>query len=496
MRTDTEKKLASLILKSTIIVAIIQSTYIYLYCRSLWLDEAMLALNIVNRTYSELASPLSHNQIAPILFLWIEKTIAYFFNYSEYGLRFFPLLCYWFNIILFYRLIKKIFTSTIVLISLLSLFCFNYWLLLYGTDVKQYITDVSVMLIAITFLVNHERLNKKNTLFLAVFGVLCIFLSSVTPIILVTITLIYLIGTEDEIWDNIEHLLLPIMSWTLAFVLYYVQFVYANPVKIYMVDYWSTANCFLPSPFDISLFIDFFVHKSKIVLVSLYGFRYFGVFLPFVFFTGLWELKKTKNYKMLLLFAVPFTAHLILSAFKLYPFDLRMLLYTIPVLLLVTGHGLLSINNIIPTKVSRENERHIFFSIPFIFFTFLLIVGIPLKDEEIKGNLSYLEKNIQDGDNLFITPYAVPAYKYYQKINFFSIKNDVILEDFSSFKKKQRFLKKIQNTNGNVWLLFVGGTSSYGGYQTDILDSLKRLNHPVVKHNTEYNSDVYLFNFE
>ena len=496
MQSDTKNKFTSYILKAIILVAIIQSTFLYLYCRSLWLDEAMLSLNIINRTYSELASPLSHNQIAPILFLWIEKTFAWFFDYSEYGLRLFPLFCYWLNIILFYRLLKKIFTSNIILISLFSLFCFNYWLLLYGTNVKQYITDVSVMIIAITFIINYERLDKKNALFLAIFGVLCIFLSSITPILLVTITLIYLIGTEAKIRNNAEHLLLPIVFWSIAFIFYYIQFVHANPVKTYMVNYWTSANSFLPSPLNIPLFTDFLIHKSKIILVSLYGYRYFGLFLPIILFAGLWELKKTKNYKMLFLFVAPLTIHLILSALKLYPFDLRMLLYTVPVLLLVTGHGLVLTKNVISKKISFGNKKSILLFIPITFFTFLLIIGIPLKDEEIKGNLSYLEENIRDGDNLFITPYAVPAYKYYQKIDYFNINNNVVLEPFASFEEKQTFLNKIQNTSGNVWLLFIGGESSYGGYQTDILDNLRKDNHHILKHNSEHKSDIYMFNFD
>jgi hypothetical protein len=34
--------------------------------RSLWLDESLLALNIVNKSLSELLRPLDYNQIAPV----------------------------------------------------------------------------------------------------------------------------------------------------------------------------------------------------------------------------------------------------------------------------------------------------------------------------------------------------------------------------------------------------------------------------------------------
>jgi hypothetical protein len=39
--------------------------------RSLWLDPAMLALNVVDKSYRELLGPLDLNQIAPFGFLLV-----------------------------------------------------------------------------------------------------------------------------------------------------------------------------------------------------------------------------------------------------------------------------------------------------------------------------------------------------------------------------------------------------------------------------------------
>ena len=63
------EKISLLIICFGILVRVIQ----YLYNRSLWADEAVLALNIVNRSYLELLQPLDYEQGAPIAFLWVEK---------------------------------------------------------------------------------------------------------------------------------------------------------------------------------------------------------------------------------------------------------------------------------------------------------------------------------------------------------------------------------------------------------------------------------------
>jgi hypothetical protein len=45
----------------------------YAQHRSLWYDEAALALNIAGRGFVELVEPLDYLQTAPPLFLWIDS---------------------------------------------------------------------------------------------------------------------------------------------------------------------------------------------------------------------------------------------------------------------------------------------------------------------------------------------------------------------------------------------------------------------------------------
>ena len=94
------QRLSFIIICFGILVRLVQ----YLFNRSLWADEAVLALNIVNRSYLELLEPLDYEQGAPIGFLILEKLAVQLFGDNEYALRLVPLLSSIICFFLFYIL--------------------------------------------------------------------------------------------------------------------------------------------------------------------------------------------------------------------------------------------------------------------------------------------------------------------------------------------------------------------------------------------------------
>ena len=80
----------------------------YLANRSLWGDEAMLAINIVTRGYGGLIGTLEHNQACPPGFLWVVKTFGLIFGYGEYALRLFPLIAGILALVLVYLVGREI----------------------------------------------------------------------------------------------------------------------------------------------------------------------------------------------------------------------------------------------------------------------------------------------------------------------------------------------------------------------------------------------------
>lgn len=65
----------------------------YLLRFPLWVDECMLAENLLDRGFLDLLMPLDNHQMAPVGFLWIELLSVKLLGFSEYSLRLFPLAC-------------------------------------------------------------------------------------------------------------------------------------------------------------------------------------------------------------------------------------------------------------------------------------------------------------------------------------------------------------------------------------------------------------------
>ncbi len=73
-------------------IGIAMRIWFYVYNRSMYRDEAALALNIVNRSFAGLFKPLSNDQGAPTGFLTLEKLVVTIMGNSEYSLRLVPLI--------------------------------------------------------------------------------------------------------------------------------------------------------------------------------------------------------------------------------------------------------------------------------------------------------------------------------------------------------------------------------------------------------------------
>jgi len=109
----------------------------YLAPRPLWLDEAMIALNVLTRSPVGLLHPLDHNQISPVGFLWGEWVVTHLFGTGEKALRLLPLIAAIVALIAFARLARRLLEPELALLAT-ALAALSPLLIYYSAEVKSY----------------------------------------------------------------------------------------------------------------------------------------------------------------------------------------------------------------------------------------------------------------------------------------------------------------------------------------------------------------------
>jgi 4-amino-4-deoxy-L-arabinose transferase-like glycosyltransferase len=115
----------------------------------LWGDEACLAYNFLGRGFLDLLRPLDYGQVAPPLFLWIERAAVGLFGFSEPALRLFPLVCGVASVLLFRRLAGMM-TRGVPAVLAVAVFAVSVHPIRHACDVKPYASD---LLMAIVLLI-------------------------------------------------------------------------------------------------------------------------------------------------------------------------------------------------------------------------------------------------------------------------------------------------------------------------------------------------------
>ena len=222
-----EKNWFEIILTTFILLGLLISLVDLLHNKSLWLDEACLALNIVSKSYLDLLTPLDDGQVAPIGFLFTEKLLTDVFGSHDWVLRVLPFFSFILSIVLFFFLNNRLFKSVKVALLSCALFSLNFTLINYSTEVKQYSIDV---FFAILIVLSSLKFNTNKNFF-SIFthtciGAIAIWYSNVVVIVLITVaiynTYYNLFNTNKKEWS----VFIPICIWLTSFITYYILLYY------------------------------------------------------------------------------------------------------------------------------------------------------------------------------------------------------------------------------------------------------------------------------
>lgn len=453
-----------------ILIGFFESLIQFISGRSLWLDESFLALNIIHKTPKELLKPLGYNQVAPALFLQVEWFFTQVFSRTDFALRFFPLLCFWCSMVLFYNILNIFFQKKIYITAVgMSLFAFNSTLLYYSSEIKQYICDVFVLLLLYFIALKKYKIESRRYILLLLVGSVCIFLSNVTPIILFTIFVYLFYNHVFKQKANVKYAIATGSVWCVFFLVYYYCFIYNHPTKSIMVAYWTNANAFMP--IDKSIF-SWFVAKYSDVFFFAFSFgNRIGVIISLLYGLGIFSLFRLKKYEFAILLLLPIFLHLVLSGLKMYPFEPRLYLYFCPFIGIVCCLALEYINGFFPKKYMLIS---LYIAIPFLLLRVIVIHPFPLiQHEDVKDCIKEMNRRIINTDVVYVTNLQGPPFKFYKDIKYLTSNITIVYgKYFEGYTENDYNVKKLNSLNGRVWVISQNNKTQEDRFIMHYLDSV------------------------
>lgn len=336
----------------------------YLLFFPLWGDEACLAANFISRDYGQLLHPLDYYAVAPVVFLWIEKTVINLFGFAEYSLRFFPTVCSILGVIIFYQAAKRILQDLPLLLST-AIFSVSYYLIRHGAEVKPYASDLFVSLVLLLLAIRYlDRPKLKRRLWeLCAFVPVALALSY--PAVFVAggigLTILYQaikIRKSDNISGFIVYILLLLGSFTLTYLLFaqiQLNFELKTLGGKHMFSIWKHTFPPLHRP---GLFILWMIrtHTGRMFAYPVGG-MYGGSIVTFIcFITGIVVLWRQRKKEIFLLIVIPFIMAFIAAAIRRYPYgySARWMLYMAPFICIPVGLGAATLISFIKNKRWRK----------------------------------------------------------------------------------------------------------------------------------------------
>lgn len=385
----------------------------YLTGRSLWLDEAMLALNIVHRDFAALLRPLDYDQGAPIGFLLIEKAFNILFGDHEFVLRFFPFVAGVAGLGLFYLLLRRT-TSGIGQLTGLALFALGPGLIYYSSEVKQYILDVAVAisLLLLAIPIFEQQARKRDYIFLGLVGGLGLWFSHPALFMLagIGVGLILQAIKQRERYPMSAILMVGVIWLVDLGVLYFVSLRNLSQ-NSFLREYWQ--ENFMPLPPWSGW--NWFGTVFEGLIQNQVGIQFSPWLAISILILGFVHLlTKSKVYGIVL--SVIFFCTLIASALQLYPLGGRLSLFLVPLVILLIGQS-------IDALEYRFNARYNWSKLVALFVGACLLYAPasesfsnfinPKYFEHIRPSMATLSKNWSEGDILFVSYGAVPAFRFY-----------------------------------------------------------------------------------
>ncbi|MDR3680971.1 MAG: hypothetical protein P4L41_13485 [Flavipsychrobacter sp.] len=453
-------------------IGILLRIVVFLQSRNLFIDEANIARNVYERTFAGLAMPLSYEQYAPPIFLWILKVSTILFGFGEDAFRLYTLLMS-IGALLLFTAVMSAFDIKKGLLYPLFLFATGLIFVRYSTEVKQYMPDVFICLLLVWLAMKIDVLKNTMISFVAIWfllGTLSIWSSMPSVFVLAGVGMYY--GTTAIKQDSKKLMPVIIVSilWLMQFLFYYTTILKPQADSEYLHNFHKDYFIFLIPVSLVQL-----QHNIQLVgnLLSEAGgyTALVTIFNGLLLLTGGYLLFR-KNLEKALLVVVPIVCLYIaagLSQFSLIP---RVSLFIMPFMLLLIGYGF----NIV-LQVRSKVVLGIVVAVAFIGaynHNQLKLLIKPLRNEEITDGMKLLKDNKLTAKDVYVHMGAAPAFIYYTEIH--PAREQWQTLKYAHVLKYGQNCDAIAQTGGQLGFLYANGN-------TDEMNACKDgvLKHMIVK---------------
>src|SRR4051812_7280448 len=209
--------------------------------RSLWLDEVLIADNLVHRGFVDLATkPLLHFQVAPVVWAELEHLSSVVFGSGQRSLRLLPLIAGIGVITLTWVLARRLLPDVLVPVALL-LVALHPALIYYSNEVKQYSTDVCIVLLLILLAqdVAAHTDNSPRLRRLTLAGVVAVWCSHVAVLALAGISVVLVLRPlMSHDLRRALRVALALSPWVVSFLLSYLVTLHSLQSSTEVANYW------------------------------------------------------------------------------------------------------------------------------------------------------------------------------------------------------------------------------------------------------------------
>ncbi|MEP7012590.1 MAG: glycosyltransferase family 39 protein [Acidobacteriota bacterium] len=432
----------------------------YLANPSLWVDEAAVARNVLDRGFAHLFGALDYGQVAPPGFLLGVKLSACLFGGSEYALRLVPLLAGLAGPPLFYLVARAILRPGGAIVAT-GFFSLAAPLIFFAADLKQYSTDVAMTLVVLGLAL---RLGRSELSARGVFGysagvALALFFSQAAVFMVTAAGAVLLVDAFVRRLPDRGPRAVLVATWAVAVLS---TFAHGRSVlspldQAYLHRFWSPG--FLPVPGALTWLgttvQNVFGVANPTAFDGSLHYPWPALFALLVLIGGVGLC--VRNAFLGALVIGPIGLALVASAAQAYPWNARLCLFLLPLFLLALVAGAEQLGDLGRWPSTRYLP---FLLLPAAAWT-LMSQPPSWMPEHLRPVLEHVAERHAPGDALWVYYGAGQAYEYYSKSIPWTGDVRVAICDRAN---PRDLLRQVDAERGRarVWILLAHGSGPFG----------------------------------